>query len=62
MTRYEPTRIGTDSDWKMVTAGELHTVALKTDRSLWAWGANGNGRLGDGGTQESHVPRQVSGY
>jgi alpha-tubulin suppressor-like RCC1 family protein len=27
-----------------------HTVALKTDGSLWAWGSNDHGELGDDGT------------
>ncbi|MCI5118467.1 MAG: hypothetical protein D3913_11020, partial [Candidatus Electrothrix sp. LOE1_4_5] len=43
-----PVHIGTDTDWQAVAAGESHTVALKTDGSLWAWGSNEFGKLGDG--------------
>ncbi|MGZ5052075.1 MAG: RCC1 domain-containing protein [Methylobacter sp.] len=46
-----------------VTAGEQHTVALKTDGSLWAWGNNTYGQLGDGSTIQSVVPKQIgTGY
>ena len=31
-----------------VSAGTTHTVAVKNDGSLWAWGNNVYGRLGDG--------------
>ena len=30
--------------------GSLHTLAVQTDGSLWAWGFNGAGNLGDGTT------------
>jgi hypothetical protein len=30
-----------------VSAGNRHTLAIKTDGSLWAWGDNGWGQLGD---------------
>ena len=33
---------------KTIAAGDNHTVALKTDGSLWAWGGNDSGQLGDG--------------
>ena len=37
-----------DTDWFAVFAGSMHTVAIKTDGSLWAWGRNDGGQLGDG--------------
>jgi alpha-tubulin suppressor-like RCC1 family protein len=46
--RSRPTRIGEDNDWASVSAGGQHTVAIKTDGSLWAWGNNERGQLGDG--------------
>jgi hypothetical protein len=30
-----------------ISAGYYHTVALKTDGTLWAWGRNSDGQLGD---------------
>ena len=54
-----PTRVGDASDWAAVTAGRYHTVAVKTDGSLWAWGGNGEGQLGDGTTESKYVPTRV---
>jgi alpha-tubulin suppressor-like RCC1 family protein len=36
------------TDWCQVSAGCQHTAAVKTTNQLWAWGAGGLGRLGDG--------------
>ncbi|MEA2640475.1 MAG: hypothetical protein QOF51_1869 [Chloroflexota bacterium] len=36
-----------------------HTLALANDRSLWAWGANEEGQLGDGTTIGRSVPTRV---
>ncbi len=46
--QYSPVRIGTDSDWVSVASGWDHTLALKSDGSLWAWGHNDDGQLGNG--------------
>jgi alpha-tubulin suppressor-like RCC1 family protein len=47
-SRGDLTQIREDTDWKSVSTGIHHTVALKTDGSLWAWGMNHFGQLGDG--------------
>ena len=52
-------QIGTDTDWDQIAAGYFYTIALKTDGSLWAWGNNDNGELGDGTTTEQHSPVQI---
>ena len=44
-----------------IAGGDGHTVALKEDGTVWAWGNNANGQLGDGTTTERHTPVQVSG-
>ena len=56
-----PTRVGTASDWKEVLAGTNHTVAIKNDGSLWAWGGNYHGQLGIGNTIGKVVPTLVVG-
>jgi len=43
-----PVRIGDDYDWAYVSAGYQHTMAIRDDGSLWAWGSNWYGQLGDG--------------
>jgi alpha-tubulin suppressor-like RCC1 family protein len=35
------------TNWKQVSGGDAHTVAIKTDGTLWTWGVNSFGRLGD---------------
>ena len=36
--------------WCSVSAGSRHVAAIKTDGTLWTWGANAFGTLGDGTT------------
>ncbi len=42
-----------------VAAGYDYSLALTTDGSLYAWGTNGNGQLGNGTTTNSSVPVPV---
>ena len=44
-----------------IAAGSEHTVALKSDGSVWAWGANSSAQLGDGTTTDRLTPVQVAG-
>ena len=34
--------------WRSIAAGSEHSLALDFDGRIWAWGSNGNGRLGIG--------------
>ena len=38
---------------------EGHTLAVKDNGTLWAWGANADGQLGDGTTIDRLVPKQI---
>ncbi len=41
--------------------GQYHSIALKSDGTVWAWGLNNCGQLGDGTTVNKKTPVQVSG-
>jgi len=45
-----PSRVDTATNWASVSAGRSHTVGIRSDGTLWTWGYNGNGKLGDGTT------------
>jgi alpha-tubulin suppressor-like RCC1 family protein len=51
------------TNWKFLLGGmdAIHSAAVKTDGSLWAWGTNNDGSLGMAGTGASiqTTPRQV---
>ena len=45
-----------------VAAGQFFTLALRSDGTVWAWGANALGQMGNGTTSEAQLtPVQVSG-
>ena len=44
-----------------VAAGGLHSLALRSDGTVWAWGNNFFGQLGDGTVTASSTPVQVPG-
>jgi alpha-tubulin suppressor-like RCC1 family protein len=44
-----------------VAGGDQHSVALRSDGTVWAWGNNGWGQLGNGTYTRSLTPTQVSG-
>ncbi|POM25853.1 Regulator of chromosome condensation (RCC1) repeat protein [Actinomadura rubteroloni] len=44
-----------------VSAGGDHTLDVKNDGTVWAWGSNASGQLGDGTTTNRTTPVQVSG-
>jgi alpha-tubulin suppressor-like RCC1 family protein len=53
--------IGGFTDWCQVSAGTSHTAAVRQNGTLWAWGSNTNGRLGDGTTVNKSSPVSVIG-
>jgi alpha-tubulin suppressor-like RCC1 family protein len=42
-----------------IAAGYNHSLAIKEDGSLWAWGGNWSGQLGDGGGNNRDLPLKV---
>ena len=39
--------IASGTNWKSIASGYLHSLAIKTDGTLWTWGHNYYGQLGD---------------
>ena len=55
-----PIQIGTDRDWRTISAGSSHSLAIKTDNTLHVWGNNATGQLGLGDTTDKNSPTRVS--
>ncbi|GGH62574.1 hypothetical protein GCM10008014_39150 [Paenibacillus silvae] len=46
---------------RTIAGGEYSTLALKADNTVWSWGRNDKGQLGDGTLSNSLIPIMVSG-
>jgi alpha-tubulin suppressor-like RCC1 family protein len=53
--------VGLPGDVRQLSAGPAHSLALMADGSVWAWGSNGMGQLGNGNTTNSNRPVKVFG-
>lgn len=59
-TRTTPFQVGTLNTWSSVVATRNNaTCATRNDGTLWCWGANTTGNLGQGNTTTSTSPVQV---
>ena len=54
-------RVGSDTGWVEVAAGERHSCGRDDDTSLRCWGRNANGQVGDGSFVDRLVPVVVHG-
>ncbi|MHB9149939.1 MAG: RCC1 domain-containing protein [Thermoleophilia bacterium] len=45
---YEPNQVVNLTNVTSISAGSAHSLALRDDGSVWAWGMNREGQLGDG--------------
>ena len=62
LSRCSPgTVAGGGTTWCQVTGGTSHTAAIKTDGTLWTWGYNAQGRLGEGTIVNRCSPGTVAG-
>lgn len=54
-----PGQVSGLSNVTKIAAGHIHSLALKSDGTVWAFGNNGSGQLGNGSTTDSCTPVQV---
>ena len=45
--------------WASMSAGDFHTLGLRSDGSIWGWGLNQNGQIGDKTSLDRMVPTQI---
>ena len=57
--RSPPVRVSGLTGVVGVAVSGSSSLAVKSDGTLWAWGFNGNGQLGDGTTTDRLTPKQV---
>ncbi len=55
------TTVGGGTNWKQVSVGRAEMAAVKTDGTLWTWGYNGSGQLGDGSQTARSSPGTTAG-
>ena len=60
VNRSSPVQVGALTTWLTLSDNTFyHTVAIKTDGTLWSWGDNGFGQLGQGDVVKRSSPVQV---
>ncbi len=66
--QYSPVRVqdptGTNQGFQasQICTGTNHTLAIDKEGTAWAWGDNGNGRLGNGTVKNARTPTQIKGF
>ena len=58
-SRSSPVQVGALVNWAQVGAGVSHSLATKSDGTLWSWGRNNRGQLGLNDTINTSSPVQV---
>ena len=56
---YSPTKVGNDT-WKAIDVSPNHSLAIKSDGTLWGWGFNQTGAVGDGTLVSKNIPVLIS--
>lgn len=56
-----PVRVRGLGEVTAIAAGSSHSLALRKDGTVWAWGRNVDGELGDGTNIDRHLPVEVRG-
>jgi alpha-tubulin suppressor-like RCC1 family protein len=53
--------VGGFVDWIQASAGSTHSLGLRANGTIWAWGGGGDGRLGDNTTISKSSPVSIVG-
>src|SRR5690349_5430098 len=61
LTLVAPARAEAAASWSQVSAGSVSVCAIRGDRTLWCWGGNEYGQVGDGTTVDRNEPVRVAG-
>ena len=56
-----PVQVGSGTDWSDVACGLYRSHGLKTDGTLWSWGYNAEGQLGQNNLTQRSSPVQIPG-
>lgn len=59
--RLSPVQVANLSGVRALAAGTSHSLAVKSDGTLWSWGNNPYGAIGDGTTTNRNAPVQTVG-
>jgi len=57
-----PTQVATLFSWRGVSAGMLHSCGVRRNGTVWCWGYNAEGQLGNGNLANSPLPGRIKGH
>ena len=52
-------QIGTSKNWQQISSGSHFSIARQKDGSIYSWGYNGSGQLGDSSTTDLYSPKKI---
>ena len=59
ISRSSPVQVGSATNWVSASMGNSHTMAIKTDGTLWGWGNNSFYQMGDQTLSGRSSPVQI---
>ena len=51
--------MGSATNWQSISCGSNHTIATKTDSTIWVWGSNSYSQMGNGQPNSILSPTQI---
>ena len=55
----KPEKVGEDSDWESISAGEEFSCAVKTNGKIYCFGSNEFEKIGDGSGANQNFPVEI---